>query len=328
MTPPMRLFLAFVILAAACQGDGGVKDEELEGLVVSPPDEQAPVDVDKAMRDGTELGRALAIEHHTVREALGPHQVKITARYEVTENGQVTETLSDETVIEAADGGEYHAVYNNSADYGREVTFHAGKLYLRQRYAKWHGRGPNDAREPQQTLDQMYAVAGDYFDLVAFAAEVTDKGASDVAGRAGRRVEIKLSPTPKRPPDQVLTQRLWRETVGVQEITGDAVLDGDTGIPLQARFKAKLSFSREGRTFQMTLEVGQDITAIGQPVTITPPPPEQVVATPERAKEVDERDELLRGIAPPTRKGGVAAPPPPPSAPQPVSPQAPPAKPE
>lgn len=316
MTPAMRTFLALVILVSACSGDGGVKDEELEGLVVSPPDEQAAVDVDLALRDGRELGRALATPHHAIAEVVGAHQVKITSRYEVSENGQVVDQLSDETTIEAAADGSYHALYNNTADYGREVVWSGGNLDQRPRYAKWHRRPPTTAAEPGQILDQMYAVAGDYFDLVAFAAEVSDKGAETVAGRSGRRVEIKLSPSPKKPPDQILTQRAWRETVGVQELSGDAVLDGDTGFPLQARFKAKLSFSRDGRTFQMVLEVGADLTGLGQPVTITPPAAEDVVGTPERLKEVDERDELLRGIAPPTRKGGVPGP----SAPQPAAP--------
>ena len=319
MTPAMRPFLALVILVVtACQGDGGVKDEELEGLVVSPPDEQAPVDVDKALRDGTELGRALSIPHHAVLEVLGAHTAKITARFEVKENNEIVDSLSDETLIEMGKDGAYHAAYNNSADYGREIVFDGKSLFLRQRYAKWHGRAPNDAREASRTLDEMYAIAGDYFDLVAFAAEVTDKGAEQVLGRGGRRVEIKLAPAGKKPKDQLLTQKQWRETVAVQELSGDAVLDAESGVPLQARFKASLSFSRDGRTFLMTLEVGQDLTGLGQEVAITPPPPEEVMSTAERMKEVDERDELLRGIAPPTRKGGVPGP----SLPQPsTSPQ-------
>ncbi len=324
MTAAMRTVLALVILASACSGDGGVKDEELEGLVVSPPDDQAAIDLDKATRDGVELGRAFSTPHHAIAEAVGAHQAKITARIEITENGKVVDALSDETTLEAAADGSWHAIYDNSADYGREVTSLGGKLYLRQRYAKWHGRAPNDPKEPGHLIDRIYAVLGDYFEVVAFAAEVTDKGADTVGGRAGRRVEIKLSPTPKKPPEQMLTQRAWRETIGVQALTGDAILDADTVIPLQARFTAKLSFSRDGRTFQETIEVGQDLTGFGQPVTITAPAADLVVATPERLKEVDERDELLRGIAPPTRKGGVPGP----SRPQPAGPPSGGAKPE
>ena len=299
------LVCALLLLAGCtCTGDGGVKDEELEGLVISPPSEAPAVDPGAAAADGGELGRAFAIEHREVGKRLGAHTVKVTSRIEVKEGDQVVESLSDETVIELAADGEYHAKYDNSADYGREVLWQGGALFLRPRYAKWHRRPPTDDGEPEQLRDEIYAVAGDYFELVAHAAEVTDKGAAQAAGRDGRRVEIKLSPSPEKPAAQPLTQRKWRESVTVQELEGDAVLDAESAIPLQVRFKTRLTFSRDGRTFAMTLEVGQEIAGIGQAVALVTPPPEEVVATPERSRETDERDELLDGIAPPSKKTG------------------------
>jgi hypothetical protein len=305
--PARRAALILATLAlglGACSGDGGVKDEELEGLVVSPPSERPPVDLDKATADGVELGRALTTPHHEVAAKLGAHQLKVTSRIEVKEGDTVVETLSDETVLEYAADGQYHAKYDNSADYGREVLWQAGALYLRPRYARWHRRPPTNDSEPQTIRDQMYAVAGEYFDLVAHAAEVTDKGAATVAGRGGRRVEIKLAPSPRKPAAQVLTQRKWRETVTVQALTGEAVLDAEAALPLSARFAATLAFSRDGRSFTMTLEVGHEVTSVGQAVALVTPPPEEVVDTPQRSREVDERDQLLDGFAPSSKKAG------------------------
>jgi hypothetical protein len=296
--------LACLLLVAACTGDGGVKDEELEGLVVSPPSEAPAVDPGKAAAEGGELGRAFAIEHREVGKRLGAHTVKVTSRIEVKEGDQVVESLTDETLVELAADGQYHARYDNSADYGREVLWQGGALFLRPRYAKWHRRPPTDDDEPARVRDEMYGVAGDYFELVAHAAEVTDKGAAQVAGRDGRRVEIKLAPSPKKPAAQPLTQRKWRESITVQELEGDAVLDAESAIPLQARFKTRLTFSRDGRTFTMTLEVGHEVSGIGQAVALVTPPPEEVVATPERSRETDERDALLEGMAPPSKKAG------------------------
>lgn len=294
----------------ACSGDGGVKDEELEGLVNSPPGEPTTVDPARAASDGAALARALAIPHREVTEQLGPHTVTITSRLEVKEGDTVVEQLSDETTIEIAADGDYHARYDNSADYGREVLWQAGMLYLRPRYAKWHRRPPTDDAEPGALRDELYGVAGAYFELVAHAAEVSDKGAQAAAGRDGRRVEIKLAPSPRKPPVQHLTQRKWRESITVQELSGEAVLDAESAIPLQARFQTRYTFSRDGRTFTMTLEVGHELGGIGQVVTLTPPPAEEVVATPERSRETDERDALLQGIAPPSKKtrGAVVGP--------------------
>jgi hypothetical protein len=296
-----------LVSASACGSGGGVKDEELEGLVLAPPAEATAVAIDRAVKESGELARAFALPHHEVAKKLGAHTVKITSRYEVKEGDKVVDQLSDTTTIELGAGESFRAVYENSADYGREVIFEGGHLFLRPRYSKWHRRAPNEPAEPAHTRDQMYAVLGDYFAVVAHAAEVTDKGPAKAAGRDGRRVEIKLDPTPAKPAAQVLTQRKWRESVTVQALEGDAVLDADSAAPLQARFKATFTFSRDGRTFTQTLEVGQEVTGVGSAVALVTPPPEEVVVTPERSHEVDERDELLKGMAPPSRRQAEGA---------------------
>jgi hypothetical protein len=311
-------------LGACSKGDGGVKDEELAGLVVAPPDHAEPVDPDKAAGDAVELDRAFAIRHHDVATALGAHTVTITSSYEVKEGDKVVDSLSDKTTLEVAADGTFHALYDNSADYGREVVFRDGMLYLRPRYARWHRRAPNDKHEVTNLLDQMYEVAGDYFDLVAHAAEVSDAGAAQVSGRDGRKVEIKLAPTAGKPAPQPLTQKKWRESVVVTALSGEAVLDADAAIPLQAKVNSTFGFSRDGRSFTMSIEVSQEISGIGTEVAVVTPPPEETVDTPQRQKEVDERDFLLDRIAPPAKKSGGtndALPPqvePPPAEPAPV----------
>jgi hypothetical protein len=297
-------FLVVLALAPACGDSGGVKDEDLGGLVVSPP-EAPPVDVGKAGKDAAELERAMALPHHAITAAIGAHTVKITSAYQVKEGDDVVDHLADETDIEAAADGTYHALYDNDADYGREVTFLGGKLYLRPRYARWHRRDPNDKHETEDTLDQIAAVAGDYFDLIAFAAEVNDEGAASVGGRDGRKISIHLAPGSKAAPKQALAQKKWRETVQVGALDGDAVLDADAAFPLHAHVVADLSFQRDGRSFTMHVEVTEDVAAT-QSVALSVPPADQVVDTPTRMKEVDERDALLKDIAPPAKQSGGA----------------------
>src|SRR6187549_40588 len=147
----LGIFVALCVAGlTACGGDGGVKDEDLAGLVVAPPDEEAPVDPAKAATDATELARALAIKHHDVTKALGAHTVTIATEYEVSEGDKIVEALIDESVLEVSADGQYHAKYDNNRDYGREVIFLDGNLYLRQRYARWHKRAPNDKKEAAQ----------------------------------------------------------------------------------------------------------------------------------------------------------------------------------
>src|SRR5258706_15809048 len=115
----------------ACGRSQGVPDDKLGGLVVETKAPDTKIDVDKASQDPLELGRALGLSHAAVSAALGAHTQTIKTGNTVEEAGKPFSMLTDETVIELGDQSSYHAVYTNSADYGREAIFTGGLLYLR-----------------------------------------------------------------------------------------------------------------------------------------------------------------------------------------------------
>jgi hypothetical protein len=57
----------------------------------------------------------------------------------------------------------------------------------------------------------------------------------------------------------------------------------------------------------MAVKLDSSLSGIGTAAAIAAPPEDEVVATPERLREVDDRDELLKGIAPPLRSKRDAA---------------------
>jgi len=137
--------LVATLACAACGRSQGVSDRDLGGLVVAANGKPEPLDIARAAKDPAELGRALALPHHAIVAALGPHEVTIATETIVTEGGKQVSELSDHATIELGDKGAYHAVYSNSADYGREAVFTGGQLYLRPRYQRWHQRAPESA---------------------------------------------------------------------------------------------------------------------------------------------------------------------------------------
>jgi hypothetical protein len=296
-----RLALTATLALAACGRSPGVADEDLGNLVIAPKQTAAAIHVDKAAKDPAELTRALARPYHELVNVLGPHTYSIASETTVDEAGKRVELLSDRATIESAANGTFHALYTNSADYGREVMFVDGKLFLRPRYQRWHGRAPETPEEPQAVRDSFFEAIGATWDLLAPGAELTDGGAAQVNGRAGRKVIVKLSPSPRQPPAEPLQQRKWREKRTVEAVNGEIVLDGETGLPLSAKLQGIVSFMRDGRRFSMKLNVDGAAAALGD-AQIAVPPADQVVATPERLREVDDRDFLLQGIAPPSRR--------------------------
>ncbi|MBA3456474.1 MAG: hypothetical protein H0T42_25520 [Deltaproteobacteria bacterium] len=293
----------------ACGRSQGVPDEDLGGLVEEPKQADAKIHVDRAAKEPAELGRALAQPYRKVLAALGPHTAALATKTTVEEAGNSMSSLIDTTKIEIGDTGAFRAVYGNDADYGREAIFVGGKLYLRPRYQRWHGRAPETADEPAALRDQFFEPIAATWDLLSPGIELTDKGAADAGGRPGRKIAIQLSPKPSKPAVEVAAQKKWREGRTIEDVSGEVILDAVTGAPLAVQLAGTVSFMRDGRRFKMKTSLTATLSELGTPVAITAPAEGDVVATPERRREVDERDYLLQGIAPPIRKNadGTAA---------------------
>lgn len=298
------------MLGIGCGRDGGVADSELGELVIAPKLADHAIEVEVASRDARELGRAVALPHHRVAALLGPHRLTITSSFEVSEAGKVVDQLTDELSLEFASPTAWHGTSNNSAEYGRETIFLDGSLYLRARYQRWHQRPPTNDVEPAALADRFYDAGAATWDLLSPAIAVADKGATTSAGsqpRAARKIAITAAASPQKPPREVLSQRKWRESRTVEGVEGEAVLDAATGAPLQLSLRGTVGFMRDGKAYSMRVSVTSAVTSLGAPPAITAPDPAEVVQTPVRMHEVDERDKLLERIAPPLRGADRAA---------------------
>src|SRR5262245_46945908 len=306
------LRLAILALCAtACSRSQSTADQDLPGLVAEARRGEATIDVERATGDPAELGRALARPYRVMLAALGPHSVAVSTVTTVSEAGQPISELSDHAQIDNGDSGAYHAIYTNSADYGRETTFVNGKLFLRPRYQRWHARGPEAPDEPEALRDQYFDGVAAVWDLLAPGAELADRGQIQISGRTGRKIEVKRASDPAQLPDEPIAQRKWREQRSIDDVSGEVVIDAEKGVPLVVKLAGSLGFSREGRRFAMKVSVDSTISGLGSAAAIAVPPEGDVVATPERLREVDDRDYLLQGIAPPLRRNpdGTAVPP-------------------
>jgi len=320
MIRALALSLLAALACGACGRSSGVSDEQLGNLVTEPKRTDSKIDLEKAAREPAELGRALTRRYEKLVADLGPHTMSIKTQTIVEEAAKPVSDLSDESLIEIGENS-FHGLYTNSADYGRETIFVGKKLYLRPRYQRWHGRSPENPNEPIEIRETFYGAIPATWDLVGYAAELTDKGVVQVNGRSGRKIDVKLDPGGNKAPKETLAQRKWREGRSVEALAGSITLDADTGAPLAIDLSASIGFSRDGRSFVMKLKLTSSTTNVGKAVAIAAPPEGEVVATPGRMREVDDRDYLLQGIAPPIRKNpdGTAVQPAPALPPQPAS---------
>ena len=287
---------------AACGSGDGRPDDELSGLVHAPKPAPATVDVARASRELSELMRAATFTHAQVGALLGPHTVTGRSHTEVHEKGSVIEAIDDEMGIELDAKGNFHAQVDNSKEYGRDVYLVDGWLYQRPRYGKFNRRRPNDDGEPARIRGEIFGSVAATLDVLGPGVDLTAGGEITVAGRKGRVVKLSPAREQHKAPRQALTQRKWRESATVRDAGGELVLDARTGVVLRAVLQGTVAFQREGRSFEMRLETRQELGSFGAVEEVAPPAPELVVMETDQRHELDERDSLLEGIAPPAAR--------------------------
>jgi hypothetical protein len=204
--------------------------------------------------------------------ALGPLKFEGTAHTALREGDKLLTALDESFAIEVA--GAMHAQYLNSRDAGRELYADRGTVWVRGRSGKFNRRPPTDD-EIARTLDDVYASLAAQTALVADGTTVTDGGPATAMGRPGKKLLL---------------------TRGGSRI-GEAILDDKTGTVLSARLNARVALAG-GRTLE--LQCTHTLSPFAGP--IEPPGDAEAVATPTRSADTEDREELLRGLAPPVVK--------------------------
>ncbi len=295
-----------VLVLACASGLSCSKDNEPEpdlgGLLHAAPGPSAP-NIEEAREDVPALESAVGYPHHLVAKALGAHRVRSKFETSVTSGGQSVDTLTSTLELLYDSSSSFSLRRSNDKDYGRDVIFNGTDLYLRPRFGKYHKRAPEAATEPIAVLDQMLSAPSAQLALVAPGAAVKRSRDELVSSRAAIIIELEKASSPRKRAEEPTKQRKWRESATTESITGSIALDKETGVLLSAKIESVVSYTRDGQNFRMALSIDHQVVDIGTAETITVPEEGETVAAPRLLAELEERESLLRGIAPPARRG-------------------------
>lgn len=176
--------------------------------------------------------------------------------------------------------GQYRLVENNDQDGGRQVVRYEHDLSVALRYGKMIRR---PALEPEPTLILQEALGGPWaaWETVRRFATVTrDSGGTFHLGRADH-----ARPAPRSSTEPTALKR-WRESVEVQELSGEARLEPRTGALLSFAIKARFSATREDRVpVAGEVAVNARVDGIGATPAITPPKAEVLEPRPRSILE-------------------------------------------
>jgi hypothetical protein len=305
---PNRLPWALVaaLLLTACSRDNDSSNPGLDTLLKVPENTPAELDVDKARADVDELAKVLREGHHRLSEVIGAHKVAGKALVTVSNAGNVVEELTTTIQIEVDKDFHFDARLNNSKSYGRHAIWDGESLYLRPGQGKFNKRLPNDEAEVASTQDAFFAHPWAQFELVLGHVDIAASTDELLDKRAVVTIDLALASKPRKLDEETLEHRKWRSGITVSKLSGKVHLDKETGIPLALDLSSSVGFTRDGKNFVMKLEVEQTISDIGHALTVAVPPADQIMSAPKRLPELDERELLLDGIAPPAKRGEPA----------------------
>jgi hypothetical protein len=179
--------------------------------------------------------------------------------------------------------GQYRLVETNDQDGGRTVVRYGHDLAIALRHGKMIRR---PALEPEPTRFIEEAVGGPWaaWETVRRFATVGRGPAGYQLTRSGGRVVVVRSNSGN-------SLRSWRDTVQVQDLSGEARVDPRTGALLAFTLNAHFSATRsDGVPLSGELAVTSRIDSIGSTASIVPPNAEELEP---RARSIVEERTLL-----------------------------------
>lgn len=225
---------------------------------------------------------------------LGAHRYQAKAVVKRLVSGQ-EKTLVVETTLLLDEKGNFRGVKNTDPQYGQEVIFTGGWLYLRRRYGRFIRRRPQDG-EAKKKLDQLAGGLGAYVDLLRPHVQL------DAGSKFTRRKH------PRQPQVEVGPAKNWRRSIRLVAVDGAVEFDPTGRIPLNTKLKATWDYlppeegapkngiprqANGGKRGQMVLDFEQSITILKDSPEIIAPQGEELLYDSRRQRLEIERQMLL-----------------------------------
>ncbi|MCA9670630.1 MAG: hypothetical protein KC503_33770 [Myxococcales bacterium] len=312
MTSPALgvLTIALPLLVGGCKGDpprvprrARAQRRGDAGVKVSP--EKLGVDADHTLD-------ALTQGYARLRAALGAHELSMTSTLSASLDKKQTRTVKQTVRIHADNKGNFAASKNTHRQYGFEVRWVEGWLYVGRRYNRMVKRRPQRRDEPRRLVERIYGLLPAYLDLLEPFVAVKRLGSRDHLGRRVVEVALSLAAKPRPPgePDRA-PARKWRRKISVEKLEGRALIDGSSGVPLRVDLQAVWTFvppKSGSRAYasgipdafgsglgRMTLVFAQHIDKLGSGVALVDPPPATRVARDIRRLRLEAERQIAVG---------------------------------
>jgi hypothetical protein len=239
--------------------------------------------------------RALTLTHAEVRERVGGHVFRATHRLSSSLDGQTEQSWVDRYELRCRQSGDCYGRHHNSLEYGVEFFRLGEHTYFRHRYQSFL-RFSEAPREAERRVERIWGVGAAVIRLVGRQLSLRRDGEVQVAGRTGVRYRLQRRKKPRADPPAGLGSdrgsRAWRARLQVTRLTGEAVLDRDTGVPLRLAADYRITAPKQGKTVAIAGKLEGALSEVGGAPEVSAP--EDYTPAIARRREVLDEKALLR----------------------------------
>jgi len=291
-----------VTLLAGC----GDKLEAHLGKFMPPADERkvdfGPAPDVYSLADRVEVADRLAeMRFAEVAARLGAHRYRGRVKFRFASSNHHYASLTEDALIVQAANDDFKVKVDNDGGQGYELVSSGGKLWIRNRFDKFHERSVLDGIHEKQR-DSAYGAWGALYRLFRGRLRFSKEGLTRHFGRDGLRYTIGLSnaqarlpgsrPQPEVPagvtkyvypiqPTPSDEQR-WRDLAQPTRATGALVVDLDAGVILKADLTGQLDWTYQEEKLSLEVEAHLEADGFGNPPAIPAPEKDDIAPLPER----------------------------------------------
>jgi hypothetical protein len=242
-----------------------------------------------------------------IEARLGPHKAQQRLQFAWFRgpglpDGGSEVSLSEETTLTQAPGGDFSVKLVNDHNQGLELVWARGEAYVRSLYGPFHKRR-TDRTDPQRIREQALSGLAT-FDRIARGLKLKLTGETVVEGRRAIRYTVAgwgtrtaqeeksvlppvQYPDGKAPdPDTARRLELWEKEEPTR-VSGTLLVDAETAVPLACDLEGHFKVSAPGKDAAAELDLHTALTtsAVGKDLTIKPPQAEPEPSVPHAVKD-------------------------------------------
>jgi hypothetical protein len=224
------------------------------------PQEAEPDTQSLAKGNVSSVLSALSQSHSALSALFGPHQLNISVQSKLSKDKEITVNLQEEILLSVDASGTAHVQNNNNQNQGFDAYITKSSAALATRYGPLQLTTPEVVNQARDTaLSALYANLEPLSPWLILVPGTQ----REIAGKKGLLFTLDKKEA-AAPPINLAPEKAWRATIKPEIITGELVLDPQSGFLLFADLYLRYTAVRNQQEILFEINIKANLMAFGE----------------------------------------------------------------